>query len=170
MKIYQRGQSDNDLMSMPGWGDIVYLKHIFGNKIRYIRNTLNSGTEIGKFYWVEITAQDNSGNNLALRKPVTSNQQSASYGGGLGAVTNGTFIKNDYFQSKVNTNNIYVQIDLQGYFDISKITLYYINNYDYKGVKTEVSVDGVHWIQLSYLDSFIYTKPIEIQVPQDIYI
>ena len=151
-------------------GDIVYLKHIFGNKIRYIRNTLNSGTEIGKQYWVEIIAQDNSGNNIALKKPVTSNQQSSSYGGGLSSVTNGNLSKSDYFQPQRNANNIYVQIDLQGYFDISKIILYYYENYDYKGVKTEVSVDGIHWTELSYLDSFIYNAPIEIKVPQDIYL
>lgn len=136
------------------------LKVVFDKKVRYIRDWLNGSTANTGNHWIEIKAFTQTGENIALGKPVTASapNQNASP---LSIITDGI------------TNNVnayvyllgplqYVQVDLEEvYTNIDKISVwhYYGDSRTYNATKTEVSEDGVTWIPV--YDSALSGKYIE---------
>ena len=113
-----------------------------GKPIRYIRNWLNGNTLNGGSHWVEIAAYAN-GTNIALKKPVSSNNGTISQSL-LDTITDGNTLI--HFNG-MGTKKEYVQVDLGGIVDIDYITMwhYYGDVRKYHDNILEVSIDGINW-------------------------
>ena len=116
--------------------------------VRYIRDYLKGSNINPGNHWVEINAYDKGGVNVALNKPVTSNQ-SVVGGNPLSVITDGDTNTNNFAEV---TNGVlaYVEIDLEDIFIVDKITVwhYYADGRTYNDTRTQVSVDGITWTDI----------------------
>ena len=117
----------------------TYLKDV-----RYIRDWSYGSSANSGNHWVSIRAVDLASQDVARGKTVTTNgTTNSSYP--LSRITNGDTSSSNY--ADTGFGNVYVQIDLGTVTDLFYIDVikYYADGRAYKGVKTEVSTDGVTW-------------------------
>ena len=115
--------------------------------IRYIRDWCGVNNINNYAHWVEISAYNSAGVNLALGKTAT-----LSWAGNANLaprVTDGITTIDPYLSSVEltagNAHSITVDLGFTDFIDTIKIHHYYGDGRTYQNTKTEVSADGVKW-------------------------
>jgi len=111
-------------------------------KVRYIRDWLNGSTSNSGDHWVQVSAIDKDGTNVALNASVTASHTASN----LTKVTDGTTTYSGY-ASVSAAEPCYVEIDMVQIYEINSLEIwhYWADGRTYHETKTEVSVDGVNW-------------------------
>jgi hypothetical protein len=132
------------------------LNQYIPGQIRYIRDYLDGNTSNDGNHWLEIRAIDYNDNNVALNKPVTSNDSSPTR---IGKVTDGTTSNGSY--CSIYGSPSWVQVDLEKQYNLKEIKIWHYNSdgRTYHNTKIEVSVDGEHWFP-------IFNSAIEGEYPE----
>lgn len=118
-------------------------KNIDANKkYRYIRDWCENSTAGTGNHWVDIKAFDKHGNNVALKKPVTSNGTLTN----IARVTDGDTTRANFATGQTNLLQ-YVEIDLLEEFEIDSVRVWhYGDGRKYNKTKTELApADKSSW-------------------------
>ena len=112
---------------------------LVSRKVRYIRDWASGSSVSANTHWYEIQALDKAGNNIALGKPVTSDKTIYSPQN----ITDGNF--DTRANGVANAGLQYVQIDLEGVYDIESVRVLRFPNRTFHDTKLEISDNGVTW-------------------------
>lgn len=124
-----------------------YYIEVWGKpKYRYIRDWLNGSPGKTHSHWIEIQAFDKTGENIALKKPVTPGN-TINIRNSPSLVTDGNTYHTPQFQNSKGEN--YVLVDLQKEYALEKITVWHYWGDGRKfNTRLEISLDGKDWITL----------------------
>jgi len=162
LQIYNKAISDEQAKNIYYHGDIsdksqdisVYHEWIKTTqkpqKIRYIRDHLSGSNRNTGSYWIDIQAIDNRWVNVAKSKPVFSPHEAYVWRP-YSRITDENL--SYYSNPIVYGSPTFIVVDLEKQYSLNmlKVWHYYYDRWqwrEFKGTKTEISSDGVHWYSI----------------------